>query len=98
MALPRDGTCRMEACASRRPKAARSRAGPEWSIRESSIRIWTHHGSWPNGIKLTLEFLLYQLPPQFLPGCDHEREALGSPLPDARLHPMGAYRVHDHRH
>jgi hypothetical protein len=55
-------------------------------------------GSWPNGRKLTLGFLVYQLPTQFLWGCDHERKALGSPLPDARLHPMGAYGVHDQRH
>jgi hypothetical protein len=44
-------------------------------------------GSWPNGIKLASEFLLDQLLTQYLPGFDHEREALGAPLLDARLHP-----------
>jgi len=39
--------------------------------------------------------VLYYLLAQFLPGFDHEREALGSPLLDARLHPMGACKVHD---
>ena len=24
----------------------------QWSVRKPSIRIWTHHGSWPNGMKL----------------------------------------------
>jgi hypothetical protein len=69
-----------------------------WCIRGSCPRIWTFNGSWPNGMKLTLECLLYQLPTPFLSGCDHEREALGSPLPNARLRPMGAYGVHDQRH
>jgi hypothetical protein len=46
----------------------------------------------PNGIKLTLEFLLYQLLTQCLPGFNHKRKALGPPLLDARLHPMGANR------
>jgi putative transposase len=31
----------------------------EWSVRESSIRIWTHHGSWPNGMKLSSKLLLH---------------------------------------
>jgi hypothetical protein len=44
-------------------------------------------------MKLTSELLLYQRLSQFLPGLDHEREALGPPLLDARLHPMRADRV-----
>jgi hypothetical protein len=24
-----------------------------WSIREPSLRMWTDHGSWPNGMKLS---------------------------------------------
>ena len=49
----------------------------------------------PNGIKLASELWLEQLLTQFLPGCDHQWEALGAPLFDARLHPMGTYGVHD---
>src|SRR5882724_5656726 len=55
-------------------------------------------GSWPNGIKLASELLLYELLTQCLPGFDHERKALGPPLLDTRLHPMGACRVHNQRH
>jgi hypothetical protein len=54
-------------------------------------------GSWVNGIKLASDLLVYQLLTQCLPGFDHQREALGSPLLDARLHPMGADGVHDQR-
>jgi hypothetical protein len=47
-------------------------------------------------MKLTSELLLYQrLLTQFLPRFDHEGEALGSPLLDARLHPMRADGVDD---
>jgi hypothetical protein len=46
-------------------------------------------------MKLTSELWLDQLLTQFLPGFDHEREALGPPLLDARLHPMRADGVHD---
>jgi hypothetical protein len=49
-------------------------------------------------MKLTSELLLEQRLTQFLPGFDHQREALGAPLLDARLHPMGASGVHDQRH
>jgi hypothetical protein len=52
----------------------------------------------PNAMKLTSEFLLYQLLTQFLPGFDHQRDALGPPLLDARLHPMRACRAHDQRY
>jgi hypothetical protein len=31
-----------------------------WGVRGLSIRIWTHHGSWPNGMKLSSNTLLYQ--------------------------------------
>ena len=48
-------------------------------------------GSYANGIKLGSEPLLYDLLTQCVPGFDHEWEALGSPLLDARLRPMGAY-------
>jgi len=41
---------------------------------------------------------LDQLLAQFLPGLVHEREALGSPFLDPRLHLMGAYGVNDQRH
>ena len=47
-------------------------------------------------MKLTSELLLYQLLTQFLPGFDHERETFGSPLLDARLHPMRSDGMHDH--
>ena len=43
-----------------------------------------------NGIKLASERLLDQLTAQFLSGFNHQGEALGSPLFDPRLHPMGA--------
>src|SRR5215475_3119281 len=59
-----------------------------WSVRQSSIRIWTDHGSRPNGMKLASELLLDQLPAQVLAGFHHEREALGTPLLDPRLCPM----------
>jgi hypothetical protein len=49
-------------------------------------------------MELPSELLLYQLLTQFLPGFDHEREALEPPFLDARLHPMGAYVVHDQRY
>jgi len=40
-------------------------------------------------MKLTSELLLEQLLSQFLPGFDHERDALGAPLLEPRLHPIG---------
>ena len=40
----------------------------------------------PNGMKLTLECWLDQQLTPCLPGCAHEREALGSPFLDAWLH------------
>jgi hypothetical protein len=46
-------------------------------------------------MKLASELLLDQLLTQFLPGFDHEREALRSPLLDARFHPMRADGVDD---
>ncbi len=49
-------------------------------------------------MKLASELLLHQLLTQFVPGLDHARETFGSRLFDARLHPMGAYGVHDQRH
>jgi hypothetical protein len=55
-------------------------------------------GSWANGMKLASECILDQLLTQFLPGFNHERETLGSPLLDARLHPMGAFRINNQRH
>jgi hypothetical protein len=60
--------------------------------------MWTCNGSWPNGMKLTSTLLLYQLLTQYVPGCDHEREALGAPFLDARLHPMGADGINDQAH
>ena len=45
-------------------------------------------GSWPNGIKLALERLLDSRLTQFVPGFDHQGEALGPPFLDARLHAM----------
>jgi hypothetical protein len=54
-------------------------------------------GSYANGMKLTSELLLDQLLTQYVSGCDHAWEALGPPLLDARLHPMGARRVDDQR-
>jgi hypothetical protein len=63
-----------------------------------SLRLLARNvGSWPNGIKLTFELLLEQLLSQFLPGFDHEREALGAPLLDPRLHTIGTCGVHDQR-
>jgi hypothetical protein len=55
------------------------------------------YGSWPNGIKLASKLLLYQLLTQCLPRFDHQREALGPPLLDARLHAMRSDRVDDQR-
>jgi hypothetical protein len=46
-------------------------------------------------MKLTSDFLLYQLLTQSLPGCDHEGEALGPPLLDARLHARRSDGVDD---
>jgi hypothetical protein len=40
--------------------------------------------------EVSSERLLEQLLMQFLPGFHHQREALGSPLLDPRLHPMRA--------
>jgi hypothetical protein len=56
----------------------------------SHYLAFTKNGQEPNGIKLTSELLLEQLLTQFLPGLDHQWEAFGAPLLDARLHPMGA--------
>jgi hypothetical protein len=42
-------------------------------------------------MKLTSKLWLEQPLTSFLPGCDHEWEALGAPLLDPRLHPMGAH-------
>jgi hypothetical protein len=53
-------------------------------------------GSNPNGMKLACEFLLYQLLTQCLPGFEHQGEALGAPLLDARLYPMRADGVGDY--
>jgi hypothetical protein len=50
-----------------------------------------------NGIKLASELLLDHLLTQFLPGFDHQREALGSPFLDARLHAMRSDGVDDQR-
>lgn len=49
-----------------------------------------------NGIRLAADSLRHQLLTQFVPGFDHQWEALGSPLLHARFHPMGADRV-DHQ-
>jgi hypothetical protein len=46
-------------------------------------------------MKLISERLLDQLLTQVLPGCDHEREALGAPLLDTRLYPMRSEGIHD---
>jgi hypothetical protein len=51
----------------------------------------------PNGMKLGSDLLVYQLLTQYVPGFEHEREALGAPLLDPRLHPMGAEGVHAQR-
>jgi hypothetical protein len=48
-------------------------------------------------MKLTSDLLLEPLLSQFLPGFEHEREALGAPLLDPRFHPRGTCRVHDQR-
>jgi DNA-binding NtrC family response regulator len=52
-------------------------------------------GSSSNGIKLSPERMLYQLLTQLLPGCDHQREALGAPLLDTGLYPMRSEGIHD---
>jgi hypothetical protein len=51
----------------------------------------------PNGMKLASELLLDHLLTQFLPGFDHQWEALGSPFLDARLHAMRSDGVDDQR-
>jgi hypothetical protein len=48
-------------------------------------------------MKLASELSLDHLLTQFLPGVDHEREALGSPFLDARLHAMRSDGVDDQR-
>jgi hypothetical protein len=54
-------------------------------------------GSWLNGMKLASKLLLDQLLTQCLPGFDHQREALGPPLLDARLHAMRSDGVDEQR-
>src|SRR5919108_5780830 len=51
----------------------------------------------PNGMKLASELLLNQLLTQFLPGFDHQREALRSAFLDAWLHAMRSSGVDDQR-
>jgi hypothetical protein len=46
-------------------------------------------------MKLASARLVEQLLPQFLPGCDHEGEGLGSPFLDTRLHSMRSTGVDD---
>jgi hypothetical protein len=48
-------------------------------------------------MKLASELLLDHLLTQRLPGFDHQREALGSPFLDARLHSMRSDGVDDSR-
>ncbi len=48
-------------------------------------------------MKLGSDLLVYQLLTQCLPGFDHQREALGSPLLDPRLHAMRSDGVDDQR-
>ena len=55
----------------------------------------TKTGQEPNGMKLASERLLDQLLAQLLSGFNHQREALGSPLLDPRLHSMRSDRVDD---
>jgi hypothetical protein len=50
--------------------------------------LYTNFQQNGNGIKLASELLLDQLLTQFLPGFDHQREALGPPFLDARFHAM----------
>jgi hypothetical protein len=95
----------MESCGglatcSRPPEGRENRAVAEGTFVQSprgdsrALDV-TKTGQEPNGMKLTSERLLDQLLTQVLAGCDHEREALRSPLPDARLHPMGTLGVDD---
>jgi hypothetical protein len=46
-------------------------------------------------MKLACELLLYQLLTQFLPGFEHEGEALGPSFLDARLYPMRSDGIGD---
>jgi hypothetical protein len=98
----------MESCGglatcSRPPEGRENRAVAEGTFVQSprggsrALDV-TKTGQEPNGMKLTSERLLDQLLTQVLAGCDHEREALRSPLLDTRLHTMGACRVDDQRH
>jgi hypothetical protein len=48
-------------------------------------------------MKFASELLLDHLLTQCLPGFDHQREALGSPFLDARLHAMRSDGVDDQR-
>jgi hypothetical protein len=67
--------------------------------RDSPAPAWlTKTDDDPNGMKLASECIQDQLLTQFLPGFNHERDTLGSPLLDARLHPMGAFRINNQRH
>jgi hypothetical protein len=63
--------------------------------RLGSAPIITKSAQEPNGMKLTPERVLYQLLTQLLPGCDHQREALGAPLLDTGLYPMRSEGIHD---
>ena len=61
-------------------------------------RPWiTKIGQEPNGMKLAAALVLYQLLTQFLPGCDHQGEALRPPFLDARLYAMRSDGVDDQR-
>jgi hypothetical protein len=64
---------------------------------QQGVELGPNIGSWPNGIKLGSDLLVYPLLTQCLPGFDHQWEALGAPLLDPRLHPMGTDGVHDQR-
>jgi hypothetical protein len=48
-------------------------------------------------MKLASKLLVYQLLTQFLPGFDHQREALGPPFLDTRLYAMRSDGVDDQR-
>ena len=54
-------------------------------------------GNEPNGMKLASELLLDRLLTQFWPGFDHQGEALGPPLLDARLHMVRSGGIDEQR-
>jgi hypothetical protein len=75
-------------------------SGPDQGLARRSAALASHatkEGSDTNGMKLAPELLVYQLLTQFLPGFEHQGEALGPPFLDPQLYSMRSDRVDDQR-